>query len=242
MPDDMRQYTLDEQVKMICDALTFLGENNIRKVFAYRSGGFYSNMNTIKAAQLNDIPFCSNYNLAIHNCNYIDEFPLKNDIFPIKSGWEIPITCYREIPIRKAWNAFQICAASFEEIRRALEYYFMSELGVITFITHCFEFVKTYDVQYTKVRPRPLLIQRFRNVCSYLADNTDRYEVITFGDLYRKVAGNKMMVGQENGGDFYKSSLLNTVTRYVENRLASSAVVHRFLGKKSEKAVESYVW
>ena len=230
MLDDMRQYSLDQQTKMISDALRFLFETNITRVFAYRSGGFYGNMDTIRAAQLNGIPFSSNYNLAVPNCRYIEEFPLRNDIFHIRSGWEIPITCYKEIPVRKAWNPFQICAASFREIRRALEYYYRLGLGVITFITHSFEFVKAHDIQYRSVSPRALLIRRFQCICSYLNQNADKYEVITFGDLYQMVSEKEIEVGEKTGNCFYRSSLFNTVERYVENRFMSSSISHKFAG------------
>ena len=53
----------------------------------------------------------------------------------------------------------------------------------ITIILHSFSFLKPYDVQYNKVRPRWNVIRRFRKLCQYVSENSDLFEVKTFGSL-----------------------------------------------------------
>jgi hypothetical protein len=53
----------------------------------------------------------------------------------------------------------------------------------ITIIMHSFSFLKPYDVQYNKVRPRGNVIQRFQRLCQFLEENVRFFEVRTFSSL-----------------------------------------------------------
>ncbi len=218
-PDDLRKYSLEEQTNIIREALAFLSSYGINEILAYRSGGFYSGLSTIKALQNNDIEYSSNYNLAYRNCNYVENYELKNDIFCIEEVFEIPITCYKEFHIRKEWNSFQISAASYGEIKEALYHYYKQKTEVITFITHSFEFVKPYDIQFSKITPKCFLIRRFDKICEFMAKNSDKYEVITFKDLDNLVK-NSSIYFREKTIDFYKSTFLKTLNRYFENYIS----------------------
>ncbi len=215
-PDDLRKYSLEEQSNIIREALKFLLSCRINKILAYRSGGFYSDLNTIKALQNNGIQYSSNYNLAYRNCNYIKSNQPKYDIFCIEEVFEIPITCYKEFRIRREWNSFQISAASYKEIKEAMYHYYNQQVNIITFIIHSFEFIKPYDIQFSRITPQHFLIKRFDKICKHLANNPDKYEVITFKDLDNLVKNMKINI-REKKVDFYKSSAVKTLNRYIEN-------------------------
>ena len=225
MPDDMRKYSLQEQTNIIKDALTFLSSHGIENILAFRSGGFYSDLNTIIAIQNNWIRYSSNYNLAYRNCNYTKTYQLKNDIFCIEEVFEIPITCYKECPIRKEWNSFQISAASYKELKEALYHYHRQRVQVITIITHSFEFVKPNDIQFLRMTPNHLLIKRFDNICNYLAKNSDKYEVITYRQLDNLIKTNRISMSNKIS-EFYKSSLTKTLNRYLENNFIAKYSLH----------------
>ena len=216
LPDDMRTYSIDEQVNIIGDALAFLSSYGIDSILAYRCGGFYCNLDTIEALRRNNIRYSSNYNIAFPNCDYVRKFRLRNDIFCIAGVFEVPITCYREFPIRKRWNSLQVGAASFEEIEKSMFHYFCQGVKVVTIITHPFEFVRSGDLQYSKMSPKRFVAKRFENICRFLATNTDKYEVITYNDLDNLIKMKKI-APEEKVIEFYKSSMLNTLKRYFEN-------------------------
>lgn len=218
--DDMRRYSVKEQREIIKDALTFLSSHGIEDILAYRSGGFYSNLSTIEAIQYNKIRYSSNYNLAYRNCNYINTYPQKNDIFRVKGVLEVPITCYQECPIRKQWNNFQISAASYEEVKEALCHYNRQRVEVVTFITHSFEFVQPHDIQFSKITPRHLLIKRFEAICRYLAKDSAKYQVLTYRELDNLIKDNKIHISK-TPINFYKSPFLKTIRRYFENYVLS---------------------
>lgn len=215
-PDDLRKYSLEAQSRIIREALAFLASHRINGILAYRSGGFYSDLNTIKALKENNIKYSSNYNLAFRNCDYIENHNLHNDIFCINDVFEVPITSFREFGAIKDWNCFQLSAASFNEIKEAACYYHQRQVNVITFLTHSFEFVKTVNVQSSKITPQHFLINRFDRICKYLMMNKDKYKVITFRELDNLVKEKEIII-REKKVDFYKSSASSTAGRYFKN-------------------------
>ncbi len=214
--DDMRRYSVEDQTNIITDALTFLSSNEFNDILAYRSGSFYSNLNTIKALQNNGIKYSSNYNLAYRNCDYIAKYQNRNDIFCIEGVFEVPITCYKETPIRKEWNSLQVSATSYKEFIKALDHYYQQHYQLINIITHSFEFVKPYDVQYTRISPKQYLIKRFDKICNFLACHPDKYEIITYEELDKLINNNEVHTTKESS-HFYNSSFLDTSKRYIEN-------------------------
>lgn len=214
--DDMRSYSLQAQTDIIGEALRFLTALGVRDLCAYRSGGFFSTLDTVRAAQANGLRYLSNYNLSVPNCDYLDEFPGRNDLFPIGDGYEIPITCFREIPVRKEWNSLQICAASTREFRKAMHYYHARGTNTICILTHSFEFVRPHDIQYTRVSPLPFLMRRLDDLCAFLAENQDRFEVAGFARLDNLLKRGDMQT-QALRNEFFRSSALDTLSRYAEN-------------------------
>jgi peptidoglycan/xylan/chitin deacetylase (PgdA/CDA1 family) len=214
--DDFRRYSRDEQTQIISEARQFMRENGVGNILAHRCGGFYSNQDTLAALQANGIRYSSNYNLAYPNCDYIQTLPLINDIHALNGGYEVPVTSYQEPEIRKKWNSLQLSAASYAEMTSVLDYAERHNTQVLTFLTHSFEFVRARDRQYQSVRPLHFLIRRFENFCRYLADNSDRFQVVTFTALDQLIMANPPQT-KPNEVQFYKSTFLQTALRYLEN-------------------------
>jgi len=220
--DDMRKYSTEEQTNIIAKALEFLASHGIKDILAFRSGGFYSDLNTIKALRKNGLKYSSNYNIACPNCSYIENKQPRNDIYPLDHIFEIPVTCYKEFPIRKDWNSFQISACSFDEFKSALAYYHDNQVQLTTLITHSFEFVKSKDIQFSKIAPKQIMIKRFENICNYLVSYPDKFRVITYEELDMLIQQNKISI-KNKVGDFYRSTFLKTFTRYTQNAISRFA-------------------
>ncbi len=214
--DDMRKYSLSEQTQIINDGRTFLQTHGINNISAHRSGGFHSNQDTIEAQVNSGLKFSSNYNIAYPNCSYIERYPCRNDIFQVDKIIEVPVTCYKEFKMHKEWNCFQLSAASFSEIKEALNFYHDNGTQVITFLTHSFEFVEKGNVQYANSRPLKYLIKRFSNICNYLEKNQDKFEVVTFADLEKNMDSEQFEFCQSTSA-YCKSSFVDTSFRYLEN-------------------------
>ena len=150
----MREYSIDEQISIIHDALSFFNKHCSQKITAFRSGSFFSNLDTVASVASNNLKFVSNYNISYPNCDYIGHYENHNDVFELGNGlFEFPLTNYREFPIRKTYNSFQISAASFSEMKKALCFYHDSNMQFCTFLTHSFEFIYRSDFQYSDMSP-----------------------------------------------------------------------------------------
>ena len=217
--DDFRQYPLSEQKLIIAEALQFLSDNGVENILAHRSGSFYSNQATLEAQRACGIKYSSNYNLAFPNCDYINTLPLINDIYAVNNIYELPVTNFQEPEIRKKWNSLQLSASSYPEMRSVLDHAQQAGIRVITFISHSFEFVKTRNLQYLSVKPLNFLIKRFENFCRYLSENSNRFRAVTFSDLDRLVGQNPAM-SEKRETVFYKSTFMQTASRYLENAQA----------------------
>ena len=215
LPDDMGRFSVEEQTSIIKEAYQFLCRYSDTRVLAYRAGNLFCNLDTIKALKNNGIRFSSNYNLAYPNCSYIQGEQPRNDIFCIEGVIEVPITCYKEARIRKEWNSFQVSAMSFDEFKEGMRFYNHIGTNVICLLAHSFEFVKSNNPQFNKLRPNNFMIRRFANMCRHLEEKNRSYEVITFGELDKN--GRPMIDMEESLGGFYKSPIRKTVTRYFEN-------------------------
>ena len=108
-----------------------------------------------------------------------------NDLVDWEGVYEFPITVFKERTGLRAprLKPLDINGVSFAEMKSVLQ--FASDNGPrnVTIILHSFSFIKPYDVQYNRVRLRYNVIRRFEKLCRFLADNEDKFNVLTFGSL-----------------------------------------------------------
>jgi hypothetical protein len=210
--DNMDDYPLEEQVRIIGEGKAFLEKASGRPVSAFRSGSYRANWDTVAACERNGIRYFSNYNLAIPGCLYGNDFPGMNGPFELRPGlYEFPITAFKESGGRKEWNPFQICSASDSEMRKASQWYSEGGIGCLTFITHSFEFVTPDDYRYTSMRPNHLHIRRLEKLCGYFRGRPESFANATFSSL----AG--MKVDGPFRGKPYQSTIGDVAFRYFQN-------------------------
>jgi len=218
--DDMRKYSFEKQTEMLEDALGFLRKGGVSEILAFRPGNFNANDDTLRAARNSGLKFTSTTNLAFKNrYNISSTDPVQNDIHPLHQVIETPVTCFRQFPIRKRWGSFQICAASYREMKQALIFYHEQKLQVATFLTHSFELVRGQGPQFVKIRPSKTLIERLRRIARFLADTTSRFDVVTYQDLDELIKQEAVRLTPKLT-KYYKSSLIATLQRYLLNLLS----------------------
>ena len=109
----------------------------------------------------------------------------------------------------KNWT---ITGSSSAETRGLLRAARRRGVETMVLLTHPFEFAK-HDERYTRLRPNRVNQRRFRNLCRFLADHRDDYDVVTFGRHERwRTAGPRT---EPTLG----VALHRTLGRLVENRL-----------------------
>lgn len=181
-------YPLEQQVEMLAEARQMLIECGAPAPVAFRAGCFGANADTLTALADNGFVLDSSYNQAyLGGPCLLPDWGL-NDLAEEGGIFELPVTNFVENSSIRAKRTMplDINGVSFEEMRQVLE---ASRRGDgprnVTVILHSFSFVKGYDVQYKRVRPRWNVIRRFERLCRFLAEHSSDFKVRTFCDLKR---------------------------------------------------------
>ncbi len=98
---------------------------------------------------------------------------------------ELPAACFTDPgPVgRGNYRSAQITACSAAELIHLLEQCSDQNVDTVVLVTHPFEFIKKADFRYRSLRANRLVQRRLEQLCHYLSQNSDRFEVTTFGAL-----------------------------------------------------------
>jgi hypothetical protein len=181
-------YPLENQIEMVAEAKNRLVSCGAPEPVAFRAGCFGANLDTLKALEINGLMIDSSYNQAYVSKTCLFPDMQLYDLAECSGIFEFPISQFREKTGLRASRIMHldINGVSFEEMRRVLH---ASRLNAaprnITILLHSFSFVKPYDVQYGRTRPRWNVIRRFEKLCRFLAENRESFQVKTFRELSR---------------------------------------------------------
>jgi hypothetical protein len=158
----------------------------------------------------------SSFNFALKGKGSFDDLDLSvNKLQLIDSLYELPVTMARQSfpdfrlpdglrPLDPTSMSFPEFKAIFVQSREALAPY-------IVIVFHCFSFVKSKNGQFTHLVPNATVQKRFLDVLSYLAKNSDQFEVATLGELATELG--KSRVSSDDGGFIPELGFLKPFTR-----------------------------
>jgi len=186
--DDMFSYSLKEQSELVAEGKELLTRYTGKEPVAFRAGNYAADENTLVALKINGFHIDSSYNHAFSESRVIAHKPMINDVAMINGIWEFPVTNFRDFGGLKCRRTkpLDINGVSFGEMKNVLEAASTSGPFNVTIVLHSFTFIKAFDLQYDKVKPRYHLIRRFTKLCKFLMENRDRFHVRTFGSLDTK--------------------------------------------------------
>ncbi|MFX0195822.1 MAG: hypothetical protein ACFFCW_06850 [Candidatus Hodarchaeota archaeon] len=183
--DLMGNYSLSKQVEFIKESKETLLHFGVPPPIAFRAGCFGANVATLRALRKTGFLIDSSYNTSYLGDSCLLPDMNINDLVSIENIWEFPITNFIEhIPFLKPRpRPLDINGVSFEEMHFILQRTGTEGPHNITIILHSFSFIKPFDAQYVKARPRTHVMRRFEKLCEFLSDNRSNYHVRTFGSL-----------------------------------------------------------
>jgi hypothetical protein len=131
---------------------------------------------------------------------------------------ELPVTCFVDVgPVgRRRLRPMQVSAVTAREQISLLNAAHDYGNPVVVIVTHPFEFIKKRDFRYTNLRRNRIIQDRFRRLCRFLAENTDRFEVVPLA-----VAADALDAGQvwnELSGNAF-NSIIRAATNVVNDHL-----------------------
>ena len=157
-------------------------------ISAMRTGNFASSIGVYRA--MSDAGIISSSNLCrvgMQNDADFDQLTRQSasDILGIL---EIPVTCFTDIGIVGRGNArpLQITACSFNEMKNILLKEYQRGTNSVVIVTHPFEFIKYKDFRFKGLKPNYMVQNRFTKLCNFLAQESSKFEVSTFGEINRE--------------------------------------------------------
>lgn len=182
-----------------------------------RSGNFSTALSVFEAMSQAGLRYASNICLAVHRPPE-PELAVTGGVNDFAGIRELPVTCFVDVgPVgRQRLRPMQVTALSAREQLNLLNLAYERENPVVVIVTHPFEFIKSRDFRYTNLRPNRMIQGRFRRLCTFLAENTDRFEVVPLavaadtindGQMWTELAGNAF------------NSIVRAATNMVNDRL-----------------------
>ena len=177
----LRYFSLEEQTSLIDAGKRLLLHAGGGDIAAFRAGSFGFNKDTLFALRANNIPFDSSYNATA--------FGLDSGVFPgvtivdaieCEGIFEYPMTVFND-GTRSLRHA-QLTACSYEEMEGLLWQALETERKSFVILSHNFELLNE-----AKTRPDAVVVERFRNLCSFLDRNRDSFRVCGFDGLQAQV-------------------------------------------------------
>jgi hypothetical protein len=183
--NNIKEFSEHEQQFLIAQGLDNLQSCGVENVCAFRAGNYGADLTTLCALARNGIIYDTSYNIDFlaTTCDIKTENLLLQPK-KIHGIYEIPISFFEDMP--NHYRPVQLCACSSREIENALLDAW--KLGWFSFVVvlHTFELVKMKgSSQKTRnlTKPNPIVIRRFEKLCSFLAENRDKFITTKFSDL-----------------------------------------------------------
>ena len=184
-PDLIGSLPADVQRELLEEARAIFVRLTGKTPTAFRAGNYGASLETLRVLGEMGFTHDSSFNAAYTNrmC-LVSPGRVTNNPWQVGGLWEVPITTFQTgVLVRNRVKPLDIAGVSFAEIRRVLEQAERTGPGTVTMVLHSFSFLKRADVQYRRMKPDRLVIQRFRRLCRFLADHRDRFPVRTFAEV-----------------------------------------------------------
>jgi hypothetical protein len=183
--DDMADYGVAGQTALLRRGRTILERCGARDLVAFRAGNFGASNDTWRAMAAVGLRVSSSFNLCYlaKNCRILWPVPA-NAPFDAGPVWELPITNFHDGDGR--FRHLQVSAVSFPEMRHALCEAHRLGLSDVTIVTHPFEYFFVDAAAGRLGRPNPVNVERLRQLCGFLRDRSDLFEVETVADFSRR--------------------------------------------------------
>jgi hypothetical protein len=144
-----------------------------------RTGNFSTALSVFEAMSEAGLSHASNICLAVHRPPE-PELAVSGGVHDFAGIRELPVTCFADVgPVgRGRLRPMQVTALTAREQISLLNMAHGHANPVVVIVTHPFEFVKKRDFRYTNLSPNRIIQDRFRRLCAFLSENSNRFEVV----------------------------------------------------------------
>jgi hypothetical protein len=168
--DSLKDFSLDQQTRLLALGLEVLGQAGAGSVCALRAGNFGANLDTLAAARANGLLYDTSYNPA-----YLDSecaIDLPQTLWQpqqVQGLWEMPVGAFQDYPGHL--RHLQLSACSLGEIRHAILEAHRLGWTHLVLVMHSFELIQRRHLRGLEPRVDRLMLRRFEGLCQFLAAN-----------------------------------------------------------------------
>jgi hypothetical protein len=207
-PVPMAELERDEQRDLFRAGISNLRDAGADIPCAFRAGDYAANLDTLRAASDSGISFDSSYNYCYRDSTCT--LPGGRELLQpkrIAEVCEVPISFFEDRPSH--FRHTQLCAASFSELRSALEQAYENGWGTFVIVSHSFELIRDRRSGRSPSL-RHIVRGRFEDLCRFLSENRTRFQTCVFQGL----EPSDILAEQPAG--MLRSRAVRTMFRYAE--------------------------
>lgn len=181
--DSLADYPVAEIMEFIQNGVQLIENNGVSSPVAMRAGNLHAGKSVYEAMDRSGIQIGSNVGLAV---NFPTEPALQRygGCISIANSLELPVLSYREVNFGKYYRnkTLTIIGSTIAELKYLLTRAHQIGLRNIVILTHPSEFANYVQPSITNITPNKRTQARFEQLCMYLSQNDDLFEVTTFAD------------------------------------------------------------
>jgi len=212
----MKEYSLEEQIKIIKRGKELFREWFEQEPMAHRAGDWAANYDTLKALIANGIKVDSSMFYGWDNC-HLNQSPLtKNSIVEYQNIVEIPASVFisDSLGVFSPYRLLSTDGNTFNEVRTLLNKLQEKAVPVVNLVYHSFSFLK-WNKDRTEYSVAESRLRKFKLLLEFLSQEKERFEVKTIQHICQLYCQNKEKLTASE--DFLpRSSRVDTCLRFME--------------------------
>jgi hypothetical protein len=174
---NMRDFSREDQGILVEKAIENMQACGVHGLSTFRAGNFGANWDTLDALGEHGIVYDTSYNIPYigSTCDLKTEPPLVQPAV-FRGVIEFPISFFEQGTGN--YRHAQVGSCSFSELASMMDQALSKGWHSFQILSHNFELLNQ-----AKTRPDAIVIRRFEKLCTFLAENRDRFPTAWFGDL-----------------------------------------------------------
>jgi len=206
-----------DSAALIQQGIDTFAEWGLPRPEVFRSGNLQHDDGLYQALAAVGIPYSSNVATAIFDSGD-SKYRLYSGQHDRHGVREFPVLSFSDwaLGAKRHLKSLTIAGSSFAETRRLLEQAHCAGIGVVTILTHPFEFVQNRDLAFQQTRINRQTQDRLVQLCHYLDNNRDRFEACGMAAAAKAVTPKSENI-------LLKGALWQTVPR-----MAAQIAYHRY--------------
>jgi hypothetical protein len=183
--DSLADYPVADIARFINEGAQIIKNAGAPAPIALRAGNLQGGRNVVEAMEQAEIPVGSNIGLAVD----VPAEPAHRrygGCIALPSGRELPVLSYKEMNLGRFFRnkTLTVIGSTFAELKYVLRMAHRNRLQYVVILTHPSEFAKYTRPSITDITANRKTQGRFEQLCAFLSDNADQYDVTTFSSSY----------------------------------------------------------